>query len=632
VHRHAHKKKSAIYAYRAEVDAWWRNGHERLEQLEASRLLAQRGSQPPADVSGWRRRRRIAILATICALPLGFAAAVWTSQQKVALQADHYTKMTNDGRDKSGNVSLGIPSPIVTDRTRLYFVEPKGDAGLWGLAQVSTSGGDTIPIQTPIGNVRLADISPDRTRLLLGSLEGPTETELPFYSVPAVGGSAQRLGDFLAHDASWSPNGLNLAYANGDGFYVARSDGTAARKVVSGLGAVWWPRWSPDSKRLRFTITDTRTQDNRIWEIFGDGTHLRNLSAEWGLSGDQCCGSWLSSGKYFAFQRLELGVTTIWTVRGDKPLWGKERPAQLTSGPTSASAVTASPDGKQLYIVGGQPRTEAIRYEKESKRFHGFLPGASVDSLEFSRDGEWIAYSQFPEGTLWRARADGSERVQLTAGPMFATRPRWSPDGSRIVFFAQYPHRPWKIYMLAANGGTPTQLLSGDDNEGDATWSADGKKIAFGRLPWMPGAPKKAMLYVLDLASKEISILPGSEGLFSPRWSPSGRYLVALNADSNALMLYDFETSIWGQLAQGTYGNPDWSHDSEDVYVIDVQGNRVVRIRISDKRIEPVVNLNGERIAFTGMGPWTGLGPQDSVLATRDLSTQELYRVELKNR
>jgi len=44
IHRHPHKKKAAIYAYRAEIDAWWRNGHERLEQREAKLAIAPRRS------------------------------------------------------------------------------------------------------------------------------------------------------------------------------------------------------------------------------------------------------------------------------------------------------------------------------------------------------------------------------------------------------------------------------------------------------------------------------------------------------------------------------------------------------------------------------------------------------------
>ena len=46
----------------------------------------------------------------------------------------------------------------------------------------------------------------------------------------------------------------------------------------------------------------------------------------------------------------------------------------------------------------------------------------------------------------------------------------------------------------------------------------------------------------LDLKTHELTTLPGSEGLFSPRWSLDGRYLAALTSDSRKLMLFDFET------------------------------------------------------------------------------------------
>jgi len=105
---------------------------------------------------------------------------------------------------------------------------------------------------------------------------------------------------------------------------------------------------------------------------------------------------------------------------------------------------------------------------------------------------------------------------------------------------------------------------------------------------------------------------------------------VALNADSTKLMLYDFETSQWRQLAQGMLGNPEWPGMDACVYAVDVQTMTIERIRVSDGKRDPVVNLNSERLAFTGLGPWTGLAPDDSVLALRDLSVQEIYSVELK--
>ena len=198
-------------------------------------------------------------------LGLGLGAWIWFAWQAPALEVSQFVRLTHDGHDKHGNLSDGIPSPIVTDGTRLYFVESR--AGFSDLVQVLANGGEVVPIPSPFRNVRLTDISPDRTHLLIGNSESPTAPEHPFYSLPIIGGSAQRLGDFQAHDASWSPNGLCLAYATNDRLILAKSDGSAPKEVAQGLGAIWWLRWSPDSARLRFTVSQPETQSNSIWEV-----------------------------------------------------------------------------------------------------------------------------------------------------------------------------------------------------------------------------------------------------------------------------------------------------------------------------------------------------------------------------
>jgi len=585
---------------------------------------------PGEGTSATRRRRILALLAILAMLALGSGALALFTQQGPVLRVGQFVRLTNDGHDKSGNLNDGIPSPIVTDGTRVYFVEAR--AGWSNLFQVLAAGGDTLPISSPFPNVRLAGISPDRTRLLIGNYESASAVEQALYELATIGGSAHRLGDLLAHDAAWSPDGLSLAYATGDTLSVAKSDGTAAKKLVSGLGAVWWPRWSPDGAHLRFTVTQPKTQENSIWEIAMDRTHLREVSRSWNLPGDKCCGSWTPDGKYYVFQCTQWSGTTIWAVFDGNRLFRRARPVQLASGPIWAAAPALSTDGKRLFFIGWLPRTEPVRYDQKQKRLVSYLPGVSTDALDFTKDGQWITYTQYPEGSLWRARGDGTERVRLTSGALYAFRPRWSPDGTSIVFFGPHSGRPWKLYLLSASGGTPTQLISGDANEGDPTWSPDGKKIAFGRLPWMASAPEEPLLYILSLDSKRITTVPNSEGLFSPRWSPSGRYLAALSADSTKLMLYDFETDHWRQLAQGSYGNPEWSRDDSFLYPTDIQTMTVVRIHISDGKIDPVLDLHTDRFAFTGTGIWTGIAPDGSILTLRDLSAQELYSVELRSR
>ena len=52
-----------------------------------------------------------------------------------------------------------------------------------------------------------------------------------------------------------------------------------------------------------------------------------------------------------------------------------------------------------------------------------YFGGSSAECTAFSRDGKWIAYVTYPEGSLWRSRIDGSERLRLTDPPLYALNP-----------------------------------------------------------------------------------------------------------------------------------------------------------------------------------------------------------------
>jgi Tol biopolymer transport system component len=293
----------------------------------------------------------------------------------------------------------------------------------------------------------------------------------------------------------------------------------------------------------------------------------------------------------------------------------------------SLSAPIPSRDGKKLFVVGATTRGQLMRYDVKSGQFAPFLGGMSAEFIEFSRDGQWVAYVTYPEGTLWRSKADGSERLQLTYPPNEAVLPRWSPDGKSIVFYEDSPGKPMRTYEVSPEGGTPRALMPDDPNvQADPNWSPDGGKIVFSGF----AAAAASAIRILDLNSHQVSTLPGSQGFFSPRWSPDGRSIVAMTSDSKTLLLFDFQTQKWTEIARGTLGWPAWSKDGQYVYVLNFSnnsGNLLLKLRLSDHTTERM-ELPKSFVGTGYWGPALGLGPDDSPLLLRDAGTYDVYALD----
>jgi Tol biopolymer transport system component len=308
-------------------------------------------------------------------------------------------------------------------------------------------------------------------------------------------------------------------------------------------------------------------------------------------------------------------------------------PFQLTTGPLIFNALAPSPDGKKLFVDALQNRGELVRYDPKSRQFVPFLSGISAGELDFSRDGQWVTYVSYPDQALWRSRVDGSDRLQLTYSPVFAGLPRWSPDGTQIAYIDAQPGQPWKAFLISGQGGTPQEMLSETHTQADATWSPDGKKLAFGRTQ-QTGSSEPLGIQIVDLATRQLSPIPGSENLFSPRWSPDGQYLAALTADSAKLLLFSFKTQKWSDWVNepGAIGYPNWSRDGSYLYYDNTFTDRPTfrRIKIGQTRSELLADLKDlHRYGSPVAGAWSGVAPDGSALFARDLGTSEIYALDL---
>jgi Tol biopolymer transport system component len=113
---------------------------------------------------------------------------------------------------------------------------------------------------------------------------------------------------------------------------------------------------------------------------------------------------------------------------------------------------------------------------------------------------------------------------------------------------------------------------------------------------------------VLDLKTNYVSTLPNSRGLFSPLWSPDGRYIVAIPADSMSVVLFDFQRRKWSQLAKVRAAFLNWSRDGRYVYFLRwLDDPAVLRVRIADRKVEKVSDLTTFRLRETSAPGWASV-------------------------
>ena len=599
-------------------------------RADLKRLKRQSASHPSMAVPktgefpALRAHSRMWWLAAsgIVVIIVAVALAFWLRSPLPAPKILGYTQLTSDNERK-------FP-PLVTDGTRLYFITPKKTG--WTVAEVSASGGEMAPIPTSFEEVQIGDISPNGSELLI--FANTTEEEALLFILPLPAGLPRRVGDIVGHDAGWAPNGLEIVYARGNELYTAKRDGSDSHRLVTLPGPASYLRWSPDGKLLRFTVNDPKTGTQALWEVAEDGTHLRPLLPGWSNPPAEYDGDWTPDGRYFVFlSQREVNTINPWAIRENNG-WFRKRapePTKLTTGPSTTFASVPSRDGRKLFVTGGTPRGELMRYDAESQQFLPYLSGISAITLGFSKDGQWVAYASYPEGSLWRSKVDGTERLQLTFPPMAILWPKWSPDGKQIAFAANIPGKPLHIYTISVDGGARKELTHGDQDELFPNWLPDGNSLIFGNFsPGVSGSSATNAIYLLDLRSNQLTTLSGSTGTWHPKISPDGNYLAALSNSSHPL-LFDFKTQKWAELAKMNANRPCWSHDGKYVYFDSTAKGEPAfyRVQIKDHKVERVASLKDVKRPTSGSwGAWTGLAPDDSPLALRDISTFDIYALE----
>ena len=531
------------------------------------------------------------------------------------------TRITNAGRiDEWGG--------IVSDGTRIFFLQREG--GHWNLMQTSVEGGNAEKMVTPFENTRLFAISPDHSQFLIGQFTR-RDDEMPLWLWPVQGGATRRLGEATGHDPAWSPDGTQVAFVRGQSLYSIHRDGTQLREIVHVNGRPEAPAWSPDGENIRLAIDAGEYGAKSLWQVSADGTGLHAILAN-GPPSRQEAGDWTADGKYFLFSGCDRYDCNLWAMR-DAWSWfrrSNHAPFPLTSGPDSLQVAIPPQAGSRIFAFSFRSHHELEQLEPGTSRVSTLSVDANAEEASVSPDGHMVVYVDRPDGSLWRSHRDGAQRVRLTNAPLQGRSPRWSPKGEQILFTGARPGQPRQIYIVSWDGGSLRPVLPKGWEGLNADWSPDGYRIVVTMRN--PKTHPLYAVYLLEPTTGVLKELPDSKDLIETRWSPDGRYIVALDNSKHSVVVYDFRKEGWSQIASGgLLQAPHWSADSSSIYFQDQldEEESVFRVDVLNRRVNRVSGFGPILRGSATQCSFSDLGPGGSIYVMIERGVTDIYALDL---
>ena len=231
-----------------------------------------------------------------------------------------------------------------------------------------------------------------------------------------------------AADASWSPNGHQLAFEadpNGDGnleIFVMNADGTNLRQLTDSPGWDFWPDWFPNGQQIAFTSLRSGVPNIYVMNVDGSDQHALTNGAELGCFEPDVS----PNGKDVIFMcSPQFAPPTIWTIGIDA---GVLTPV-TQPGPYEDLDPQWSPTGQRVVFSSsrsGVPKIWVMDADGGNMTQLTTAPGVDFDPT-FSPDGQQIAWWKLRggQGDIWVMNADGSGQLNLTNSPATEGFPDW---------------------------------------------------------------------------------------------------------------------------------------------------------------------------------------------------------------
>jgi Tol biopolymer transport system component len=245
---------------------------------------------------------------------------------------------------------------------------------------------------------------------------------------------------------SWSPDGSQIVFIspcksrgeffdntyNNSSLYVMNADGSGQKPLTAVPGSDFDPAWSPDGKRIAFTSLRDGKKD--IYVLNLETGNIDRLTTTTGDVQENSQPSWSPFGNLIVYTVKRFGAYQVWVMSDT----GQGNTQIARSGQKVWDFLPVwAPDGETIYfsqrdIGPSRPWLMSIRYEdRESKNPTRLDLPRPIEDVEFSPDGEWLAFeSTDNEGNrdVYIMTVSGGNRTRLTMDPNVDFDPTWRPN------------------------------------------------------------------------------------------------------------------------------------------------------------------------------------------------------------
>lgn len=651
IHRIPGGERHSVFAYKKEIDLWMHNGGSTSAGelsirtslpplIEPLDVPSDPHPGPPAVVLELEPRSQADTSARLWPrLAVGIvASAALVAAILFTLRWLFPSGLQNDEQSVISDEGIPAFGPLLAAGGNLYLGVFRN--GRVALAIMPETGGPVREIPTPFLEVQPVALAADGNSVLVLVGDGMAR-EQPLWEISLRTGEQTRIGQFLCHAAALSPDGSMIAYAFGTSIYLAADHGSSTYPIHTFNGVPQVLRWSLDGRRLVALVRDS-AEDSVVWKlVLGKEEHYfldslipvtRNTRRYDSMS------PVIDDQDELFLAETDAPVPTIFSLRHQWfPLKSPYRAEAFVKKSHVGGELALDRQSSRLfYFKNALEQDELNRLDPKTGEILPFLPGISAHDVAFSRDRRSIAYVTDPKNpisTLWIAGSDGSAPRQINTDGMTALElPQWSPDGKVLAFMGRYPDRPWRIYLVAGAGSKPQEVSRGSDNQGAPTWSPDGKSLVYGRV--LCQETKTCAIVTIDVKTRDESVIPGSEGLTTARWSPNGSYIAALRPEKEQVVLLDRSNGEWRTLTDGVNGDDlAWSWDSRVVYASNPHRDKpeILRISLSGHPQDPI-DLSAYGHLSGRVDTWFAVASDGSIVFTRLVHEVEIVAAHYTNK